>query len=96
MSDFAQDVIQDFKNEVLYLGLESRVREFNDTGTFMPLDINELIDELFKEAFINGEERQIEKEKETFYKKYLKNGLFLKPITTEDGKLKLQIELKRK
>lgn len=95
MSDFAQDVIQSFKSEVLYLGLESRVREFNETGTFMPLNIDELIDELFAEAYIIVEESQLKKEKESFYNKYLKNGLLVKPFN-KDGILKLQIELKRK
>jgi uncharacterized LabA/DUF88 family protein len=95
LSDFAQDVIQDFKNEVLYLGLESRVREFNDMGTFMPLVIDELVDELFAEAYIMGEESQLKKEKEVFYNKYLKNGLLIKPVN-EEGQLKFKIELKRK
>lgn len=95
MDNFAQDVVQKFKLEVLYLGLESRVREFNETGTFMPLDVDELINELFEEAYIRAEESQLKKEKEAFYNKYLKNGLSIKP-TTEDGKLKLRLELKRK
>ena len=95
MDNFAQDVVQKFKLEVLYLGLESRVREFNETGTFMPLDVDELINELFEEAYIRAEESQLKKEKEAFYNKYLGNGLLIKP-TTEDGKLKLRLELKRK
>lgn len=95
MSDFAQDVIQSFKSEVLYLGLESRVREFNETGTFMPLDVEQLIDELFAEAYIKAEESQLRKEKEVFYNKYLKNGLLIKPVN-EEGRLKFKIELKRK
>jgi hypothetical protein len=95
MSDFAQDIIQSFKSEVLYLGLESRVREFNRTGTFMPLVIDELVDELFAEAYIKGEESQLKKEKEVFYNKYLKNGLLIKPVN-EEGQLKFKIELKRK
>lgn len=95
MSDFAQDVIQSFKTEVLYLGLESRVREFNETGTFMPLDIENLIDELFNEAYIKAEESQLKKEKEVFYNKYLKNGFLIKPSNEYDG-LRLKIELKRK
>ena len=95
MSDFAQDVIQKFKSEVLYLGLKSRVREFNETGTFMPLSISDLIDEIFDEAYIMAEEGQLKSEKEAFYKKYLKDGFSLKPSNEEDG-LKLKIELKRK
>ncbi len=95
MSDFAQDVIQSFKSEVLYLGLESRVREFNETGTFMPLDVEQLIDELFAEAYIKAEESQLKKEKEVFYNKYLKNGLCVKPVN-EDDRLRLKIELKRR
>lgn len=95
IGNFAQDVVQGFKSEVLYLGLESRIREFNETGTFMPLDVDELIDELFKEAYINGEETQIKKEKESFFNKYFKNGFWIKPVL-ENGERKLKIELKRK
>lgn len=95
MSDFAQDIIQKFKSEVLYLGLESRVREFNETGMFMPLDVEELINEIFDEAYIIAEESQLKKEKEVFYNKYLKNGLWIKSVN-EEGNLKLKIELKRR
>ena len=95
MSDFAQDIIQNFKSEVLYLGLESKVREFNEIGTCTPLDIGELIDELFAEAYINGEKSQLKKEKEVFYNKYLKNGLWIKPVD-EEGRKRFKIELKRK
>lgn len=95
MSDFAQDVVQDFKSEVLYMSLESRVREFNETGNFMPLDVEELLQELFHEAAISAEEGQLKKEKEVFYNKYLKNGLIIKP-TLVDGKQRLKIELKKR
>lgn len=95
MSDFAQDVVQKFKSDVLYLGLESRVREFNETGTFLPLDVDELIDELFAEAYIRCDEGQLKKEKEVFYNKYLKNGLVIKPFN-EDGRSRLKIELRRR
>lgn len=95
MSDFAQDVIQNFKAEVLYLGLENRIREFNETGTFIPMNVDELLTELFGEAGIKGDESQLEKEKEVFYNKHIKNGFAIKPVT-ENGEKRLKIELKRK
>lgn len=95
MNEFAQADIQRFKSEVLYLGLESRTNEFNETGDFYPLNVDELIDELFKEAYIKGEETQIKKEKESFFNKYFKNGFWIKPVL-ENGERKLKIELKRK
>jgi hypothetical protein len=61
----------------------------------MPLVIDELVDELFAEAYIVGEESQLRKEKEVFYNKYLKNGFLIKPSNEEDG-LRLKIELKRR
>ena len=94
LSDFAQDKVQSFKSEVLYLGLESRVREFNETGYF-PTDVYGLVDELFWEAYIKEEEGQLKREKEVFFNKYLKNGLVIKP-TNESGVMKFKIELKRK
>ena len=95
MSDFAQDKVQQFKTDVLYLGLADRIKKFNATGNFGTLDIEELLRELFYEANICGAENQVEKEKEAFFNRYLKNGLLLKPVT-EDGKPVLKIELYRK
>ena len=92
MSDFAQDVIQRFKSEVLYLGLLERIKKFNETGEFQTLDIHALIQEIFYDACIVGAESQIQKEKEAFYNKYFKNGLIIKPVYI-DGTLKLQIEI---
>ena len=77
------------------MSLESRVREFNETGNFMPLDVDELLQEIFHEAAIIAEESQLKKEKEVFFSKYLKNGLLVKPVL-EDGKQRLKIELKKK
>ena len=95
MSDFAQDKVQQFKSDVLYLGLVERIKQFNKTGTFGTLDIDALLQELFYDANIGGAESQVEREKEAFYNKYLKNGLIIKP-TTEDGKRKLKIEMYKK
>lgn len=95
MSDFAQDKVQQFKSDVLYLGLAERIKHFNKTGEFGTLDISELLQELFYDANIGGAESQVEKEKEAFYNKYLKGGLLIKP-TIEGGKRILKIELYKK
>ena len=93
MGDFAQDIVQNFKTQVLCWGLEDRLSEFNETGAFSTLDVNKIIDELFEEAYIKAEKSQLEKEKDTFFQKHLKNGFVLKP-TSENGCMKFQIELK--
>jgi len=54
-----------------------------------------LLQELFYDADIDGAESQVEREKEAFFNKYLKNGLMLKPVT-EDGKRSFKIELYKK
>lgn len=95
MSDFAQDKIQKFKSDVLYLGLLQRIKKFNKTGEFGVLDVDTLIDELFFDACIIGAEGQIKREKEAFFNKYLKHGLLLKPVN-DNGKITLKIELYKK
>lgn len=95
MNDFAQDIIQKFKFEVLFKGLLKHVNHFNETGEFIYLNVDELLEELFFDANILGAEGQIKKEKEAFYNKYLKNGLLLKPVN-ENGKLRFKIELYKK
>ena len=95
MSDFAQDTVQKFKSDVLYLGIVEKIRHFNETGEFGTLDVNELLQELFYDADINGAEGQVQKEKEAFFNKYLKSGLLLKPVT-ENGALRFKIEIYRK
>lgn len=95
MSDFAQDSIQRFKSDVLYLGLVERIKKFNKTGEFGTLNVNELLQELFYDANIIGAESQVQREKEAFYNKYLKNGLLIKPIM-EDDELRFKIEIYKK
>lgn len=95
MSDFAQDKIQKFKTEVLYLGLVDKIKIFNTTGVFESLDVEELLKGLFYKAGIGGAEGQIRKEKEAFFNKYLKGGLLLKPIL-EANKMTFKIEMYRK
>ena len=94
MSDFAQDIIQKFKSDVLYLGLLEKIRQFNETGEFKTLSVESLIQDIFYDANIIGAESQIKKEKEAFYNKYLKKGLLIKPIEL-NGVIKLQIEINK-
>ena len=96
MSDFAQDQkIQNFKSDVLFLGLAERIKHFNSTGEFGSLDVAELLQQLFYDANICGAEGQVQKEKDAFYEKYLKNGLLLMPVT-EEGKMVFKIEIYKK
>ena len=95
MSDFAMDSIQQFKSDVLYFGLADRVKHFNNTGEFMTLKVNDLLQELFYEANIEGLPGQVKKEKDAFYNKYLKNGLLIKPVE-ENGELVFKIEIYKK
>ena len=95
MSDFAQDKVQQFKSDVLFLGLNERVKHFNSTGEFKTLDVEELLKELFYDAVINGADGQVRKEKDAFFNKYLRNGLLLKPVM-ENDRMVLKLELYKK
>lgn len=95
ISDFAQDIIQKFKTDVLYRGLKAKIDRFNESGEFGTLDVNETIQQIFYDAEILGAEGQLKKEKEAFFNKYLKNGLLIKP-TEKDGVLRFQISLNTK
>ena len=95
MSDFAQDTVQKFKSDVLYLGLVEKIKHFNETGEFGCLDVDVLLQQLFYDANIIGAEGQVKKEKDAFFNKYLKNGLLMKPVM-DGGKLRLKIEIYKK
>lgn len=95
MSDFAQDSVQKFKSDVLYRGLMGVIDNFNQTGNFGTLDVEEILQQIFHDASIVGAEGQLEKEKEAFYNKYFKNGFLLKPVI-ENGKQKFKMELYKK
>ena len=95
MDDFAQDRVQQFKNDVLFANLMERINGFNASGQFAILDIDQLIQTLFNEAGISGQSSQIAKEKEEFYKKYLRAGFVIVPKDTENGKV-FKMELNRK
>ena len=55
----------------------------------------QLLQQLFYDANICGAEGQVQKEKDVFYEKYLKNGLLLKPVM-EEGKMVFKIEIYKK
>lgn len=95
MSDFAQDSVQKFKSDVLYRGLMAIIDNFNQTGNFGTLDVDEMLQQIFYDASIVGAEGQLEKEKEAFYNKYFKNGFLLKPVI-ENGKQRFKIECHKK
>ena len=94
MDDFAQDKVQKFKTSVLMNSLLKRINEFNESGTFAILDVEELLDTIFREACIMGADKQIQQERQVFFNTYLKRGLIVKPIE-EDGRLVFKMEFNR-
>jgi hypothetical protein len=71
------------------------IDNFNQTGNFGTLDVDEMLQQIFYDASIVGAEGQLEKEKEAFYNKYFKNGFLLKPVI-ENGKQRFKIECHKK
>ena len=72
MDEFAQDAIQPYKNKVLERNLLDVINHFNETGYFEYLSVDELLENVFNKSNIKGDKGQIDKEKENFYKKYLR------------------------
>lgn len=94
MDRFAQDKVQEFKTQVLVNSLADRIKQFNTSGCFETLDVEELITALFREACINGAGKQIEQERRIFFNRFLKKGLIVKPIE-RDGRLVFEMEINR-
>lgn len=95
MSDFAKERVQKFKNEVLLVALEEIVEKFNCEGVFDPITVPELLGRVFWKAGVICEATQLEKEKESFYKQYLRDGITVRPVE-QDGVLRLRMEIKKK
>ena len=95
MDDFAMDKVQAFKTAVLYKQLMQRINHFNETGCFEELDAEDLVHTIFQEARVTGGSTQIQKEKDEFFKKYLKDGLVVKPVE-QDGRMIFKMEINRK
>lgn len=72
MDEFAHDVIQPYKNIVLKKNLQAILDEFNSMGTLEFLSVDEMLNQIFYRSGISGHYRQVEKEKQDFYNKYLK------------------------
>lgn len=89
MDEFAQDVIQPYKNIVLKKNLQLILDEFNESGRLEFLSVEEMLEKIFYRSSISGHFRQIEKEKQNFYNKYLKK-LRLK-IVEKNGEMVYQI-----
>ena len=71
-----------------------RINDFNESGTFAILDVEELLDTIFREACIMGADKQILQERQVFFNTYLKRGLIVKPIE-ENGRLVFKMEFNR-
>lgn len=95
MSDFAKGRAQNFKNEVLLAALQSIVDMFNEKGEFPYLQVSELLSRVFWMAGVRCEATQLEKEKESFYNRYLRGGFRIRPVE-EDGVLRFCIDIEKK
>ncbi len=96
MDDFAQDKVQQFKTQVLMATLRKRMEKFNETGVWEFMDAGDLVDSLFREAYIMGADTQMEQEKKTFINTYLKGGFIIKFAEDADGNKPFSMELNRK
>lgn len=72
MDEFAQDAIQPYKNMVLRKNLQIILDSFNNSGTLEPLSVEEMLETVFRRSYVSGHYKQIEKEKEDFYNRYVK------------------------
>ena len=72
MDKFARDVIQPYKNIVLKKNLQAILDRFNSAGMLEFLSADEMLEQIFYRSGISGHFRQVEKEKEDFFNKYLK------------------------
>lgn len=86
MDEFAHDVIQPYKNIVLKKNLQLILDEFNSVGRLEFLSVDEMLNQIFYRSGVSGHYRQIEKEKQDFYNKYLKK-LKLSIVEKEDKKV---------
>ena len=92
MDSFAQDTIQDFKSTVLFRMLKSYINYFNETGYLKFLNPYDLVEKIFKDAYLTGNYSQLEAEKKAFYNKYLKKGLKIIVKDDVDGpKFKMEL-----
>ena len=82
---FAQDKIQPYKNMVLKKNFMKLINQFNDFGYMNSINVDEIIETVFRESGINVPYRQLEQEKQDFYNKYIKK-LRLVIADDENGK----------
>ena len=91
MDEFAQDAIQPYKNIVLRKNLQAILDNFNNSGTLEFLSVEKMLDEIFRRSCISGHYKQIEKEKQDFFNKYLKKLRVV--IEERDGKNYFKFEI---
>ena len=92
MDDFSLAAIQPYKNAVLKKNLMKYIDLVNKYNTITTLDVEELLDTVFRDSGISLEYQQLKQEEHDFYNKYIKK---LKLVIDEDdeGKKKFQIKL---
>jgi hypothetical protein len=91
MDEFAQDAIQPYKNIVLKKNLQAILDGFNESGNLEFISVDEMLEAIFNRASISGHFRQMDKEKQDFYNKYLKKLRLV--IEDKDGEKKFKIEI---
>ena len=91
MDEFAQDAIQPYKNIVLRQNLQLILDKFNQEGVLETLSVDEMLEIIFRRSCVNGHYKQIEKEKQDFYVKYIKKLRLV--IEDRDGQNYYKIEV---
>lgn len=89
MDDFAQDAIQPYKNKVLVNNFQAILDEFNQSGHFEALDVDELLELIFRRSAVSAAYSQLEKEKQVFFNKYVKKMRLVFENDEETTKIKL-------
>ncbi len=99
MDMFAQDErVQKFKQDVLYGLLRNKIEEFNATGEWGKdfLNVDYLVSDFFKRAYIKGAEEQMKCERDAFKNKYFKNGFVLGIVSNSEGEDVLSLDSYRR
>ena len=98
MEEFSLDLADELKNDVLLGQLNTMIDDFNATGELEFLNLTQMVDTIFSRAFIKGDFKAIEKQKNTFYNRYvktLKTKIYDEEVDDEvHHKIKLELNIK--
>lgn len=94
VDDFAQDDAQSYKSKVLYKTLHDLLTEITKEGCLPTTDANELVNMIFDKIYSTSSRRQLDQEKEVFFKNYIKPGFTIS--ITNDNKFEINLNSKKK